>query len=84
MSKEVNARITKRRVDGVTACFFSYNATHTDGSPRCEWSLLSEVGEPYVPYFKPLMRGRTFKTVDIDRRPWVVTVETTLKHNKKP
>lgn len=74
-SRKVTRGGNKRTEGGVkNVVFFSYNATNISGSPRCEFSLLSEVGQPYRPFFDSVIKGLTLEIVEIDTAPWVVTV----------
>lgn len=67
-------KIIKREVAGHTAYFFSYE---TDGGEMAfEFSMLCEVGEPYIPTFEQLVArsGVSMKTIEIGEAPWVITV----------
>lgn len=69
-----NCRMVKRRVAGYAAYFFCY-----DASPDMsfDFSLLSEVGRPFVATFEQLIDDKNLKlrVVEISERPWLITVE---------
>lgn len=42
-----------------------------------EFSLLCEVGQPYIPTFEQIIKdkGLDLVTIEIQEKPWVITVE---------
>lgn len=72
MSKS-NCQLIRRSVAGHTAYFFAYRAGEMD----FEFSMLCEVGQPYIPSFEAIIaeRGLKLKTIEINQRPWIITVE---------
>ncbi len=71
MSKE---KIVERWIDGQKAYFFRYNATEEVGF---EFSLLCEVGQPFIPTFERMIAeaGLDLVTMEINEKPWVITVD---------
>lgn len=50
-----------------------YRYTFANGDGRCEFSLLSEVGAPWVPEFQRMIREHGLTVaygVDLDKAPW--------------
>lgn len=70
-------RIITRRVAGHSALFFSYRANE---DMAFEFSLLSEVGQPFIPSFEALLkeRGTTTKVIEVNESPWLITVEADI------
>lgn len=56
------------------AYFFAYNA---GPQMRFKFSMLCEVGQPFIPIFEAMIkdRGLDLITIEIDEYPWVITVD---------
>ena len=69
-----NCRIKTKKIAGHTAYFFKYDATPDTGF---EFSMLCEVGQPFIPMFEAMIKKRNLKlkTIEIDERPWVITIQ---------
>lgn len=67
-------RIITRWIDGKKAYFFRYTPMR---GMTFEFSMLCEVGQPYIPEFERMIAARGLKlvTVHIEQKPWVITVE---------
>ena len=73
--KNDECRLIRRQVQGHKAIFFRYKASD---DCECEFSLFSEVGQPWQPRFRELMTEEGIdpdNIVGIDERPWLITVE---------
>ena len=68
-------RLIRRWVQGHKAVFFRYKVS---ADCECEFSLFSEVGQPWQPRFRELMAEEGIdpsNVVEINKRPWLITVE---------
>jgi hypothetical protein len=68
-----NCRIVRREIGGLEAYHFLYRASE---EVAFDFSMLCEVGQPWIPSFKSMIRnlGLELRTMEIDQRPWVVTI----------
>jgi len=64
----------RRRIAGHRSYHFRYDATE---DMSFDFSMLCEVGQPWVPVFERLIAEQNLDlvTTDIPERPWVITVE---------
>ena len=68
-------QLVRREIHDHKAVFFRYKVSE---DCACEFSLFSEVGQPWQPRFRELMEEEGIdpdNVVEINERPWLITVE---------
>lgn len=71
--KELRPKMSRRRIAGHSCVFFAYTPVK---DVRCKFSLLCECRDDAQEYFREHIRGLGMrpKEIEIDARPWMITV----------